>query len=76
MKRLKELRKKNGLSQASFAKMFHASQNTVSQWESGSRKPSYDVVTEIANFFGVTTDYLLGRDANYIYNSLNSPQIS
>lgn len=62
MKNLKLLRKKSGLSQRDFAEIIHASQNTVSQWESGKREPSYAIAKEIANYFNVTTDYLLGRE--------------
>ena len=62
MKRLKELRINKGLSQKQLANVFHASQNTISQWENGTRKPSYDVTQEVASFFGVSVDYLLGRD--------------
>ena len=61
MKRLKELRLKKGMSQKEFANIFHASQNTISQWENGTRKPSYEIAQEIANFFEVSTDYLLGE---------------
>ena len=63
MTRLKELRKSKGLSQEEFAKIIHAAQTTVSQWEKGTRKPSYDVLSELADFFGVSIDYILGRDA-------------
>lgn len=61
MKRLRELRMQNGMSQKEFADIFHASQNTISQWENGTRKPSYEVAEEIASFFGVSVDYLLGN---------------
>ena len=60
MKNLKLLRKKSGLSQRDFAEIIHASQNTVSQWESGKREPSYAIAREIANYFNVSVDYLLG----------------
>lgn len=61
MKRLRELRMQNSMSQKDFADIFHASQNTISQWENGTRKPSYEVAEEIASFFGVSVDYLLGK---------------
>lgn len=32
-------------------------------WESGQREPDYETLIKIAAYFGVTTDYLLGRDA-------------
>lgn len=61
MKNLKLLRKQHSLSQKEIGNIFHASQNTVSQWENGTRKPSYDIIQEIADYFDVSVDYLLGR---------------
>ena len=61
MKNLKLLRKQHNLSQKEIGNIFHASQNTVSQWENGTRKPSYDIIQEIAAYFDVSVDYLLGR---------------
>lgn len=61
MKNLKLLRKQHNLSQKEIGNIFHASQNTVSQWENGTRKPSYDIIKEIADYFDVSVDYLLGR---------------
>lgn len=58
--RLKELRKEAGLTQKEFAQRFGAAQNTVSRWEAGTRGIDTDTLADIANFFGVTTDYLLG----------------
>lgn len=62
MKNLKLLREQKNMSQSQIGEIFHASQNTVSQWENGKRKPSYDIIEEIANFFNVSVDYLLGRE--------------
>ena len=62
MENLKKLRKQKGLSQSAFAEILHASQNTVSQWESGKREPSYEITQQIADYFNVSVDYLLGRD--------------
>ena len=61
MKNLKLLRKQHNLSQKEIGNIFHASQNTVSQWENCTRKPSYDIIQEIADYFDVSVDYLLGR---------------
>ena len=61
MKNLKLLRKQHNLSQKEIGNIFHASQNTVSQWENGTRKPSSDIIQEIADYFDVSVDYLLGR---------------
>ncbi|MDR1905375.1 MAG: helix-turn-helix domain-containing protein [Clostridiales bacterium] len=35
--------------------------SAISDWQSGRLKPSYDDITKIADYFNVTTDYLLGR---------------
>lgn len=62
MENLKKLRKSKGLSQAAFAKEIHASQNTVSQWEKGVRQPNNETLKEIAKYFNVSIDYLLGEN--------------
>lgn len=60
--RLKELRENIGLSQYTFAERFGVSQSTVGNWEAGKREPNFSTMQRIADFFGVTVDYLLGRD--------------
>lgn len=62
MIRLKELRKKAGLSQSDFAKKINVAQNTVSNWENGNRVIDSEKAITIASYFGVTTDYLLGKE--------------
>ncbi len=62
MKNLKLLRTQHKMSQKEIGNIFHASQNTVSQWENGTRKPSYEIIQEIADYFEVSVDYLLGRE--------------
>ena len=61
--RLKELRESRGLSQYSFADVFGVSQSTVGNWEAGKREPNFDTMQRLANFFGVSVDYLLGRES-------------
>ncbi len=68
MIRLSELRKENGLSQKDFGKIIGAAQNTVSQWENGSREPDNETITRIANFFNVSTDYLLGKNTDEVFD--------
>lgn len=60
--RLKELREKQGLSQKAFALKLNVSQSTVGMWESQKREPNFKTVETIAEFFNVSTDYLLGHD--------------
>lgn len=61
--RLKRLRITNKISQKAFAQALNVSQQTVASWEVGRTEPSNVALIEIANYFEVTTDYLLGRDS-------------
>ena len=63
--RLKQLREKTGLSQAKFAKVLgDVSQPVIARYETGDFFPSYPVLIKIADYFNVSTDYLLGRTDN------------
>ena len=62
--RLKQLREDAGYSQYSFAAAFGTKQSTVGGWESGAREPKIETLIKLANFFNVSTDYLLGKDNN------------
>lgn len=59
--RLKELREQNRLRQDQVARLVGVERPTVSLWENDLRQPSYQTLVRLANLYGVTTDYLLGR---------------
>ena len=59
--RLKELRKNKHISQLKLAMELGISQNSISRFETGERKPDYDTLIQIADYFDVTLDYLVGR---------------
>ena len=59
--KLKELRIEKGLSQRKLGKILGFCNQTVSFWETGSREPDLDALIEIADFFDVSLDFLLGR---------------
>ena len=59
--RLVLLRKELGLTQEEFAEKIGYTRTAVSAWEIGRNEPSNSDTLKIANFFGVTTDYLLGK---------------
>ena len=61
-RRLRELRASKGLSQNKLAEILNVSASTVALYENNFRMPSYDALIKIADFFGVSTDYLLGND--------------
>lgn len=60
--RLKELREKNGLSQEALADKLNIPRSSVTHYENSyDRIPRQKRLNEIADFFGVTVDYLIGR---------------
>lgn len=62
--RLKELRKKKGISQLRLATDLNTTQNTISRYETGEREPGIDELIKIANYFNVSVDYLICRTEN------------
>ena len=62
-KRLKELRAQKDMSQAELAEMLGVTQQAVGRWEKDLNMPDLDMLQKIADYFHVTTDELLGRDA-------------
>ena len=59
--RLKQLRKQKGVSQETLGKELIVSKAAISYYEKGERAPDIDTLNIIANYFGVSADYLLGR---------------
>ncbi len=59
--RLKELRKAKGLSQKDCAlELGMPDASKYNKWENGANRPDYEMVCQLAKYFNVTTDYLLG----------------
>lgn len=56
----KELRQEKGLTQAQLAERLNYTQGNISGWENGTVEPKATALTVIAEFFGVTIEYLLG----------------
>ncbi len=59
--RLRALRERKGLKQTEFAERMGIPNQNVSNYERGFRQPDYDTLKKFADYFEVTTDYLLGR---------------
>lgn len=59
--RLKELRKLRGLSQSALARDLGLSQQAVCKWETGRSTPDPQTLAELAAYFHVSADHLLGR---------------
>ncbi len=59
--RLYELRTDKNLSRAELAVKLNVSIRLISYWENGKRECDFDMLIKIAELFGVSIDFLLGR---------------
>ncbi len=60
-KRLKKLREEKGISQEELGKIIGQKKSNISKYENDKLQPSIETIDTIANYFGVTVDYLFGR---------------
>ena len=58
---IKDIRIRKGLTQAEVASALGVSSVVYSRYETGTRQPSIEMLVQMADIFGVTVDYLLGR---------------
>ncbi|MDE6690457.1 MAG: helix-turn-helix domain-containing protein [Clostridia bacterium] len=58
---IKELRTEKGLSQQALGKVIGVSQKAIDYWERGVNEPKASYIVLLADYFGVSADYLLGR---------------
>lgn len=58
--RLKQLRKRKGITQDTLAKAVQSSYQRISQYENGKMIPTIDTIYELANYFNCGIDYLFG----------------
>lgn len=61
MNRISELRKEKHLNQIGLAMKLNISQYMVSAYETGRHQPAMDMLIQLADFFDVSIDYLVGR---------------
>ena len=80
-----ELRNKQGLTQSALARCLGVTRSSVNAWEMGISHPSIEKIIDIAQFFRVSTDYLLGissslsidisklndKEKTYVYNLIS-----
>lgn len=59
--RLAKLRKERNLSQYELAEKMGFSRGQIANYEQGTRQPDFETLLKFADYFGVSTDYLLGR---------------
>ena len=64
--RLRELRKENKMSQEDLGKILGVTKVSISGYENGTRMPSLNILNGILDVFGISADYLLGRELNVV----------
>lgn len=62
--KLKELRKRDKISQQKLADLLGVGQSTVAMWEKGKNSPEYSSLVKIAEIFAVSMDALAGKEVN------------
>lgn len=62
---LRALRIENGLTQKELAKILRSSDKNIWNYEKGLATPPYDILVAYADYFEVTTDYLIGRTDDF-----------
>ena len=60
--KIKDLREQKGLTQAELGRVVGCNQSNVARWESGAQKPELTTLLKLADIFGVSLDYLMGRE--------------
>lgn len=60
--KLKEIRKRMGLTQEQLAEIMNVSRQAITKWESDLGLPDTDNLKELSQIFGITIDYLLNND--------------
>lgn len=60
----------NGVKSADVARATGISNMTFSDWKNGKSTPKMDKIEKIAKYFGVTTDYMMGKKSEVPYSSM------
>lgn len=71
--RLKLLRKEQNITQKMLSSVLNLSANCICEWEKGRSEPNIETLTKLSDYFGVSTDYLLGREDDFGNIVINSP---
>jgi transcriptional regulator with XRE-family HTH domain len=64
-KRLSHLREHSGLSQAELGKNLYVSASAIGMWEIGHREIKSSMLREVAEYFSVSADYIVGLSDDY-----------
>ena len=74
MNRIREEIKRRGITQLELAKAIKISHERMSYIVNGNRKPTYQNIIDIANYFNVSIDYLFGRTDDRAFNPVTKHQ--
>lgn len=66
--RLKSLRKSKKMTQIELSRVLGVDHTTISKWESGIYETDFETAQRIAQYFGVSADYLLGKENQEVKN--------
>ena len=73
---IRDRRNQLAITQTELAKQSSLTTTVISQFESGTRKPSFDTLSNLADALKVTTDYLLGKRRESYDDLLADPKVS
>lgn len=62
--RLRDLRARENLTQQELADNTHIARSTLAMYEYGKRRPDFEILDKLADYFDVSFDYILGRSDN------------
>lgn len=68
---LKQLREEKNLSQKDIADYLGITRQAIASYELAKRKPDYETLNKLGDYFGVSVDYLLGRTSCWEINAFN-----
>lgn len=74
--RLKDLRKEKGMTQIELATALGVSSGTVAMWETGKRKPSFEMFEKLTQVFDKRIDYILGASDDPTQAKLNDMEVA
>ena len=73
---IRKLRENRGLTQAQLGEKIGLAESTISLYEAGKREPDNATLARLADFFGVSVDYLLGRTSTTQVSPNAAPAVS
>lgn len=74
-KRLAFLRKQKSISQYKLAELLKLTRGQIANYEQGKRQPDYETLKMFADFFSVSTDYLLGKSDDPKLRQITDPEM-